>query len=298
MLKLSDALRLCLAVAVAASAAPAHAGRCSATPLTLVSYNIRLDTAVDGDNRWANRRAAMGAQLRLWAPDIIGFQEVLPNQRADLSSELPDYRLIGAGRDGGDRGEGVPIAIRRDTFTMQGYGTRWLSPTPDRPGKGWDAAYPRIFTWARLRGRTGNLLVINTHFDNVGKTARIESARELRSWIAANARGAERIVILGDFNSYSDSEELRILRGEGTARAVAELGRTSTPAPLAQANSFNGFGNRGEVTQPIDHIFLSGTIGRADYAVVEQMANGKYISDHFPVMARVMISPCGAPSAD
>src|SRR3546814_10516417 len=56
------------------------------------------------------------------------------------------------------------LGYRTDRFTLLASGTFWLSQTPDRPGKGWDAAYPRIASWARLRDRTASqtLLVVRS----------------------------------------------------------------------------------------------------------------------------------------
>src|SRR3546814_15261924 len=55
------------------------------------------------------------------------------------SSDL--YQFVGVARDDGkDKGEFSPLGFRRDRFTLVGSGTFWLSPTPDTPSKGWDAA--------------------------------------------------------------------------------------------------------------------------------------------------------------
>src|SRR3546814_16762451 len=85
------------------------------------------------------------------------------------------------------------LGYRTDRFTLLAAGTFWLSQTPDRPGKGWDAAYPRIASWARLRDRTASqtLLVVNTHFDHVGQVARVESAKLIRRWIGDHRQPGE-----------------------------------------------------------------------------------------------------------
>src|SRR3546814_17199168 len=99
------------------------------------------------------------------------------------------------------------LGYRTDRFTLLASGTFWLSQTPDRPGKGWDAAYPRIASWARLRDRTASqtLLVVNTHFDHVGQVARVESAKLIRRWIGDHRQPGDAVVLLGDFNSPTDS---------------------------------------------------------------------------------------------
>jgi mRNA deadenylase 3'-5' endonuclease subunit Ccr4 len=49
-----------------------------------MTYNIRLDTPVDGPDRWTYRRAGVGAQIDWFRPDIFGLQEVVFNQKQDM----------------------------------------------------------------------------------------------------------------------------------------------------------------------------------------------------------------------
>ena len=48
--------------------------------LKLMTYNIRLDVASDGENSWANRKDFFTAQIKFYEPDIFGIQEATPNQ--------------------------------------------------------------------------------------------------------------------------------------------------------------------------------------------------------------------------
>ena len=95
-------------------------------------------------------------------PDLLGGQELLRHQLADLAARLPDYAWLGAGRDdGADGGEFNPIFYRRERLEPLDSGTFWLSPEPARPGsRGWGAACPRVVTWARFVGWLAIGLVI------------------------------------------------------------------------------------------------------------------------------------------
>ena len=116
-----------------------------------MTYNIRLDLESDGPDRWAARRDQFVGQIAFVRPDILGLQEVLANQRADLKQGLPDYEFVGVGRDDGKSGgEFSSLAVNRASFRIASWGNFWLSHTPDRPSKGWDASYIRIATWAHL----------------------------------------------------------------------------------------------------------------------------------------------------
>ena len=116
--------------------------------------------------------------------EALKKQEVLLHQKSDLEAALPDYAFVGVARDdGAEKGEFSPLAFRRDRFALIESGTFWLSPTPSQPGKAWDAAYPRVATWAVLRDASGaRVAVLNTHFDHAGFQARANSAAMIADW--------------------------------------------------------------------------------------------------------------------
>ena len=57
--------------------------------LKLLTLNIRCDTGEDGDFNWVHRRDRVFQLLRESGADVIALQEVLPNQRQDLSKAFP-----------------------------------------------------------------------------------------------------------------------------------------------------------------------------------------------------------------
>ena len=90
------------------------------SPFTVVTYNIRYDNPGDGPNGWAHRREAMVAYLREAKADLIGTQEVLPQQRDYLAEQLTDYAHYSVGRDDGVKGEATPIFYRKDRYELRG----------------------------------------------------------------------------------------------------------------------------------------------------------------------------------
>ena len=225
-------LSLAQLLACAASAAEPQS-------LRLMTYNIRLDLASDGVNAWPHRRPWVVAQVQWLQPDLFGMQEVLPHQKAELIADLPQYRIIGGGRDDGqEKGEASPIGYDTTRFAFLGGGLFWLSPTPDVPSKGWDAALNRVATWARLkvRGTRHVVLAINTHWDHIGIIARRESAAQIGRWIEANARRCERVMLFGDFNTEMDSEPLKLIR---TSPGLRDARAVTKSAPFGPAGTFN-----------------------------------------------------------
>lgn len=167
-----------------------------------LSWNIRLDTPNDAELAWPHRAGKVINQLQQQAPDIIGLQEVMVHQLVRLESALPGYQRIGVGRDDGkNAGEFSPLLIRRDRFVILDSGTFWFHPSwaPEAIqtgalhkgneevghglishgliGKpGWDAALPRICSWALLKDKHSGkaLRVLNLHLDHQGAEARRE----------------------------------------------------------------------------------------------------------------------------
>jgi len=261
-------------------------------PLRLMTYNIRLDVASDGENAWPHRRDWVAAQVQWLHPDIFGMQEVLPNQKADLVARLPNYHLFGGGRDdGAERGEASPIGYDEERFDLVQNGLFWLSPTPSVPSKGWDAALNRIATWVRLRvrGTRQQVLAVNTHWDHVGTVARRESALQIARWLEAHRQPCEGALLFGDFNSEMGSEPLQSLTKSGKFRDARVI--TKTP-PIGPAATFNGFRNPPEGTRAIDHFLLGEGIDVQRYLVLSQLIDGRWPSDHFPVVIDAEVAEC------
>jgi endonuclease/exonuclease/phosphatase family metal-dependent hydrolase len=283
--------RWLLALAAATLLAQPAAAKARADHVAAMSYNIRLDLASDGDNAWPHRRKALAGVVAYYAPDIVGMQEVLLHQKQNLEADLPAYVFVGAARDDGkDKGEFSPLGYRRDRFALVASGTFWLSPTPEVPGKGWDAAYPRVATWARLSDKASKhvLLVVNTHMDHVGTTARLEGARQIRRWIGAHRKPGEAVVLMGDFNSPTASPAYAAITEPG-ADALRDTLTISRTPHFGPAGTFNAFKIEQDEASPIDHIFVSEGVSVLRHATLTQQTGGKLPSDHYPVLADLCI---------
>lgn len=191
-----------------------------ADPIKAVSWNIRLDTPHDAELAWPHRAGNVIRQLQQQAPDIVGLQEVMFHQLVRIESAMPGYQRIGVGRDDGkNAGEFSPLLIRSSRFTVKDSGTFWFHPSwlPDAPTQhgpeqigseligqpGWDAALPRICSWALLQDkRSGKALrVLNLHLDHQGALARRESVKLIAAKISHWQQSSNApVIIMGDFN--------------------------------------------------------------------------------------------------
>lgn len=264
-------------------------------PVTLMSFNLRYDNPGDGINAWPRRRDRVAGVIRFHGAHVIGVQEALVTMLDDLGAMLPSYRRVGVGRtDGKARGEFSAILYDTTRVTALESGTFWLSPTPDVVGsRGWDAALERIATWARLRDRrTGCTWVhVNTHFDHVGDSARVESARLIRRRLGALAQGAP-LTMTGDFNATPSHPAYTTLT-TGTAaddsrplRDALHVSETPHYGPLSTWNGFTEI----EPERRIDFIFVSDGVRVLRHGILPDRWDGRFLSDHLPVLAAV--EPC------
>jgi endonuclease/exonuclease/phosphatase family metal-dependent hydrolase len=253
--------------------------------LEVATFNIRYNNPADGPNAWPNRRELAAGIFEANGIDVAGLQEALIGQVRDLEQALPNFARLGVGRDDGkEAGEHNPIFYRKDRLEPESSGTFWLSATPEKPGSvGWDGACPRIATWAVFHDRVtgGRFLFVNTHLDHRGKRARLEASKLLVRRIAT--LGATLPVILtGDFNaSVSDPELAPLLTSTATPLHVS--GEENSPT-----ETFNGFEARPERTV-IDYILVGPGIDVGEYRVPHIVKDGVFISDHWPVMARLRL---------
>jgi endonuclease/exonuclease/phosphatase family metal-dependent hydrolase len=274
--------------ALAATATPTCA------PIRVMTYNIRLDLESDGINRWSNRKDQFTGQIALMHPAILGLQEVVPGQKADLQKAFPDYIFLGAPREAGQSGESANLAFDRNIFRVQSSGTYWLSSTPDMPSKGWDAAYSRVATWAHLVRKSDGkkFLALNTHLDNEGQVARLESARQIVRWLAASRKPNEAILVTGDMNTTADTPPLQELTSAKLGLRDARL--ISQTPPVGPEGTWNDFRALPlpQDKMRIDFVLVDPKIEVADYGVLAWHGEGnRTASDHFPVVAD--LSACG-----
>ncbi|MXP10563.1 endonuclease/exonuclease/phosphatase family protein [Pseudoblastomonas halimionae] len=257
-----------------------------------MTFNIRLATDADGDNAWRHRKAIVAALIEHEAPDILGMQEVLLEQKDDLASALPGLAMVGVARDDGkEAGEFSPLAYRKDRFELRQSGTFWLSLTPGEPSKDWDAALPRIATWAILHDRESgqDIRALNTHFDHVGSEARAQGAGLIADWVATGPGAGLPTIVMGDFNSDPASEPYRRLVGHEAA-GLTDTRETSVSPPYGPTGTFTGFDIMRNAAAPIDHIFATSDWTVTGHAVVTQHWGGRLPSDHYPVLVSLRLT--------
>jgi endonuclease/exonuclease/phosphatase family metal-dependent hydrolase len=243
-----------------------------------------MGSAKDGTNSWEFRYPATALMLEDQKPDVFGVQEAFNYQIRFIEDNFEDYDCVGVGRDDGkQKGEFMSIFWNKKTVKMIKWGTFWLSETPEKPSMGWDAACKRTATWALMKDKkTGKqFYFVNTHLDHRGTEARKKGLELIVSRIAEiNPKGYP-MVLTGDFNVKPDNAALKDLDSKmQSARKIAP-----------RTDNHPTFNNWGKIKPDmvIDYIYVSGFSACPEYhTVTEKYGTWKYVSDHYPITAKLI----------
>lgn len=254
--------------------------------LKLMSYNIRLDVASDGQNAWPVRKDFFASQIQFYEPDIMGVQEAMPNQVLDLEQMLPHYNQVGIGREGVGKGESSNIFYKKEKLKVITTNTFWLSETPDAISKGWDAACHRVCTFALFQDITSKrkFWIFNTHLDHIGEQARANGIKLILSKIEQYNTDQYPVVFMGDFNLEPNDKSIVALKMQ-----MNDASEISLQQPFGPNGTFNNFEFDKPVSKRIDYIFISkeAKLEVKKYAVLSDSKDLRYPSDHFPVYVEI-----------
>jgi len=243
--------------------------------------------------------------LRNHRPDVVGLQEALDFQIAEIRKALAEYGQIGVAReDGKTEGEYSAILYRLDRFDVDESGTFWFSDTPEVPGSShWGNACVRICTWSRfLEKKSGRAFyVFNLHLDHVSQPSREKSAVLLAQRVHRR-KHTEPFVVTGDFNTGENNPVVMYLKGR-TSLSGQNGRESNNPVPMVDtfrvlhpdakdvrtAHSFRGNrkGNK------IDYVFTPPVVKVLEAQILYDNVDGCYPSDHFPVTATLLLPMAG-----
>lgn len=268
-------LRLILFCALMLAVIPTMA----ASPLRVMSFNVRVPVEADGPDRWQARREQMVRLLREQHADVVGTQELVKAQAEYLAAQLPEYAWFGRDRRGGEDDERMGVFYRRDTLRLLESGDFWLSDTPEVPGSiSWGHPLPRMVTWGLFEriddGRRFYLL--NTHFPyrQEDGPARTRAAKLIARRVKKLPAGVP-VIVTGDFNDVPGSGAYR--------RLTRRLRDAWVEAPRREGPDFTFHGFTGKGEKRIDWVLYRGGLQPLRAHTLDSHESGRYPSDHFPV---------------
>ena len=249
--------------------------------MKFLTCNIRCDHNQDGANSFCHRKGHLIGKILREEPHIACFQEVLPHVADFLADSLPEYTVVGCGRDAQLLEEQVSIAFRRDTFTLISMETFWFSPYPHVPGSRYATMsnWPRVCNEVVLRERaTGELYkVFSIHMDNLYDHARLQAVRQLMHKLAQeDVFPSAHVIIAGDFNAEPDDASVQAM--DASFRdAAADSGPT-----------FHDYGRMDKPVK-IDYIFVQDDLMATGLQLWNDVHDGVYLSDHYPVCVELSL---------
>lgn len=216
---------------------------------------------------WKRRKEAF-EEAFVQSPDfdLMGFQEVMPEQLEFFADLFPEHDFYAAGRDdGGSGGEHCPIFFRRERFEVRKKETFWLTPTPDKPSYGWGELFPRICSRVILfdRKTEKEFAFSNTHLP-LHPFARAKAARLIASKLPNSPMPQ---VLSGDFNCLASSPALRIFREAGFQPTTEER------APTFHMCGLKIF--------RLDYILVSSGLQPGETRIISSKFREIFPSDHF-----------------
>ena len=260
--------------------------------IKVMSFNVRLFTSETNYlNEWPYRKDACMLMIKHQQPTIFGLQEAkYSDQYLDFKYALEKINYVGYGlnRDTGEEsGNGETMAIFYDKTKVKllDGGTFWLSETPDKCSKGWDAACNRTATWGIFEHiATGKkFCYINTHLDHQGDKARLNGPKVIMEHFAKyNPDGEYPQFLTGDMNLAPDHKALDAFE--------ETMVNTRTEAPSNKTDkcaTYNGW--KKTSTSIIDHIFCTQGMNVLEYHTVVEDYGVEYISDHYPIYSIIKL---------
>ena len=123
-------------------------------------------------------------------------------------------------------------------------------------------------------------MIINTHFDHIGKESRKQSARILKDSAASISDGLP-VIVTGDFNFTRDKEPYAVIMQQSGMRLI-------DTAPANSPGTACGFVVDAKPCVAIDYIFHSPHWKSQNYQVIQDHDGEHYPSDHLPVIVTML----------
>ena len=301
--------------------------RADTTQVRVGTYNMRVSSAdVNSTNAWKYRRGDVGVLLRKLDLDVVGFQEVRPNQLEFLRKTFPECAVSGFFTNGAKKvATPNPILFRKERFDLLKEGVVWLSETPEVPNsKSWKTTFARCCSWVILTDRKSGatLCFANVHTDHISGLAREKGMEVVLNHLDEIAPKGASVILVGDHNCRETAKPSKL----AAAKMRNALYASKTP-PKGPWRTFTGWrwveretptveaikvdisvrnaskgtpeGERLEDGIPvfrkygsrIDYIYVSEGVNVLDYEThADERSDGHfYPSDHFPVTATVAL---------
>lgn len=257
--------------------------------MKIMSFNLRSDCIFDINNRWVNRKDIVTEIMFKYNCDIIGVQELTNKMHKDIIAFAKNFNIVGKARSKKLFAERNDLIIPKNHI-IEDHKTIWLSETPNKVGsQPWFALYPRICTTAKIKLEDGTRLrIYNTHLDCLLPQARDYGIKKLSKFVENNYKEDNLpIIIMGDFNATPNSKIIKnFSNGKYLSKRFFAVQEKNTE--LYNKPTRAGFKGKDKGFH-IDYIFVSEELEIIDVDIITDNKDGKYPSDHFPLIANIAL---------
>lgn len=257
--------------------------------LKVMTYNVLLNPEKEG--RPVNFGEEMAATVREQDPDVFGTQENTQLIHEVSFAGLTEYVCFrGEELSSNPAYRGNYVYWKKEKFMAVETGHQFMSETPDVKSKFEGSKEYRGFTYVFLESRaTGNrFLFIALHADyRAEESVRVKQLRVLTSFLQSEKWADIPAVVVGDFNSTAKQNSIITFLAENpgivmTSKAAKTKGDTNGTLIVG------GFTTRQDYI--FDYIFVTkNRIETEYYSVILNEKEGKYPSDHLPVVAHLTL---------
>ena len=278
--------------------------------LRIMTFNFKATTNNIGDffSRQETYRLHLAAKMiKAVNPDIIAFQEphlfdleklqkLLPHYAwfgeptrltvSDIISKVDSWNLIDKLKLKSivNQADINAVMYKKRRLEFIDHGTFWLNEGQDRYKLGWGAKSERTCTWAQFKDKRTKkkMWIFNAHLDHKVEVARVKSLHMIHKVMKGKTENnQEPALIVGDFNMGENRLECMYVNPwnliNTKAAALKTFGRYYTYIPFASTFDYILMNNLALFTVE-------------QHGVVEYTINGKAPSDHYAVVADVVLN--------
>lgn len=254
----------------------------------IMSYNVLLEFEKNG--RKPNFTVELEASIREQDPDVLGTQETTSRMHEECLSRLNEYSCFKGDFYTDHNERGNYIYWKTDKFTALEMGHRYMSETPTVRSKYENSREYRGFNYLFLESKeTGaRFLVLNLHADyRADDDTRALQLKVVNAFLKDEKWKSVPTIVVGDFNSTTEQTSISSFMADnpriGMTSEIAEIKGDVGPT-LVEWN----FTKR--IPYVFDYIFVTkDLVNTKYYSAIDNFKNGKYPSDHLPVVAEVEI---------
>ena len=248
--------------------------------MKVLSFNIRCADDPNGHSK-QERAPRIKSIIDQYDPDLMGFQEVTEKWLGYIEADyLEKYGMYSLFRCSDPDREAAAIFYKKELFELKDCSTFWYSDTPDVPSKGWCSwGHYRVCSWALLTEKASgkDVLYLNTHYGFSDK-CQLDSTELVFKFL--EEKKADRVIFTGDFNMTPDTPAYKLM--------TERLKDANALTTKDKERTFHGYTtDKGCV---IDYCFVDGKLTVESSQVIRTTYDGKYPSDHYPVLTEISLN--------